>query len=202
MLRFTNGSGTILPVLGQFSTHVTLGETGIRDIRFNPLGLIIEDEYLLSLRALAAEATRAGVLRFAGSAEERREAASRFAGTVRMGKGLDPTLGLYAAYSYFNALIPEGARSVNEIMRSDLGVELFDAALLANELGYACGDDRLIPPFPMLRQGWELLKPGGVSLHPALMETRPNLTEALWTTFDPEGATRLLNLVREGVLPC
>jgi hypothetical protein len=202
VVRFTNGSGTILPVLREFSTHVTLGETGIRELRFNPLGYSIENEYLLSLRALAGEAMRAGVLRFEGSAEERRETASRFADTVRMGKGTDPTLGLYAAYAYFNALIPEGARSVHEIMRGDLGVELFDVAVLADDLGNTCGADRLTPPFPMLRQGWELLGPKGVSLHPALAEMRPNLTEALWTTFDTEGAARLLNLVREGVLPC
>ncbi len=201
-LRFTDGSGTILPVLGEIGTHVTLDETGIRDIRFNPLGLIVEDEYLLSLRALAAEATRAGVLRFEGSAEQRREAAERFAGTVRMGKGTDPMLGLFAAYAYSNALIPEGARSVHEIMSSGLGIDLFDAAMLAGKLAETCGDNRLIPPFPMLRQGWELLGPMGVTLHPALADTRPNLSEALWTTFNPEGTTQLLNLVMEGVLPC
>lgn len=57
VVRFYNGRGTILPVLSQFSTHVVLGESGISDIRFNPLGLSIEDDYLLSLRALSAEAT-------------------------------------------------------------------------------------------------------------------------------------------------
>jgi hypothetical protein len=203
-VRFSDGSGTILPVLGQFGTHVTVGETGIRDLRFNLIGQRIEDDYIMSLRALAAEATRAGVLRFEGGVEERTAAAEKFAKTIRIGKGTDPTLGLFVAYAYSNALIPDGVRSVQDIMWSDLGTDLFDVALLAGSLDATCGigEHRLVPPFPMLRQGWELLAFTGTELHPALAEARPHLSEALWTTFDAEGTTQLFNLVREGILPC
>ena len=114
-MLFGDGTGTVLPVLRDYATHVTVGETGIRDVHFSPLGLLLEDN-LLALRGLAAEATRAGVLRFEGSEEERRSAALQFAGTVRMGKAYDPTLGLFAAYAYANALIPEGAASVRDIL--------------------------------------------------------------------------------------
>ena len=201
-VMFADGTGTILPVLAGFGTHVTVDEGGIHDIRFNPTGEQFMDDYLLALRGLAAEAIRAGALRFEGGQEERRSAAEAFAGTVRMQKRADPTLGLFAAYAYSNALILDGAKSVHKIMLDDLGIDLFDAAMLAGVLDNACPATKVVPPFPMLRQGWELLAAKGVTLAPALMEIRPRLTEALWTTFDADGAGQLLAIAQEGAFSC
>jgi hypothetical protein len=185
-------------LLAGFATQVSVDETGIRDVRFSPLGLPLEND-LLTLRGLAAEATRAGVLRFEGGEEERRSAALQFAGTVRMGKGYDPTLGLFAAYAYANALIPEGAASVRDILNEELKIELFDVALLAGALTQGCPPRGYVPPFPMLRQGWELLGPKRVEL-PGVAELRPYLLESLWTTFSPGGAETLLTLAESGGL--
>ena len=64
---------------------------------------------------------------------------------------------------------------------------------------YGCPSRGDIPPFPMLRQGWELLGTKGVE-DPGLQEIRPYLQDSLWTTVGPDGAELLLTLAEFGVL--
>ncbi|KQY83431.1 hypothetical protein ASD35_24625 [Pelomonas sp. Root1444] len=103
-------------------------------------------------------------------------------------KGIDPTLGLYAAYAYFDAGLPGQLRSVNDAMRSNLsGIKLFDTAMLAGELqGRDAGQDTL-PFVPMLSQGWSLLRVKGVRVSEELAAMRDNMRNALWLTLRREG---------------
>ncbi|MHB0952613.1 MAG: caspase family protein [Allorhizobium sp.] len=202
---FDDGRGTVLPVFKDFGTHVTVGQQGVIDLRFNPArSSFLFSEYLdrldqlAFLRGLAAEAARQGALVFDGSREKREAAASRFAGRVRMGKGFDPTLGIYAAYAYATGFMEDGVRSVHDIMLESLGAEIFDVALLARRLdgeGRSVRGAPIVPPFPLMRQGWEYLRVRGVAMSPLMKIVRSTLYNSLWTTYGEDTAKTVTNLV-------
>jgi hypothetical protein len=93
---------------------------------------------------------------------------------------------------------------------ADLGVRIFDVAMLAFSLGgtgkgaaarTGRGDDapsEMYPCVPMLTQGWALLSPLGVTLPGSLGELRGELRPSLWTHFRAAAADRLLQVLREG----
>ena len=119
------------------------------------------------LHALVATAANFGVFRIEGDRETRTATAGRLAGQIRVVKDKDPTMGIYAAYAYADASLAEQAQSVRSIMRDDLGVDLFDVALLAGVLSGRRIEPRfdgVVPFCPMLTQGWQLLRVRDVTL--------------------------------------
>jgi hypothetical protein len=201
LVTFADGSGAAVAILRDYGLHLTLSPGGIVDLRYNPTeASYLFHDYLEAigqstgsagdlalLRGLAAEAKRLGVLGFAGTFEERSAAANSFANQIRMGKGVDPTLGIYAAYAYALGFLDEGVLSVHQILRGDLGASLFDTALLSRSLADDCANVPVVPPAPMLRQGWELLRARDVAVPPGFRKARSHLMNSLWTTFAPEG---------------
>lgn len=147
-----------------------------------------ERERLEALHAVVAASARFGVFRIEAPRENRESIARNMADSIRMLKGIDPTLGLYAAYAYFDAGLPGQVRSVNDAMRSNLsGTKLFDTAMLAGELqGNEAGSDT-VPFVPMLSQGWSLLRVKGVRLSEEVAAMRYNMRNALWLTLRSEG---------------
>nr|WP_193176515.1 caspase family protein [Oricola nitratireducens] len=202
---FEDGRGTVLPILKDFGTHVTVGPQGVIDLRFNPaqsnylfFEYLNEVDRLAFLRGLAAEATRQGALVFEGSREEREAAARSFAGRVRMGKGFDPTLGIFAAYAYATGFMEDGVRSVHDIILDSLGAEIFDIGLLAGRLdpdGRSRNGVPVVPPFPLMRQGWEYLRVRGVAMSRIMAIARPALLDSLWTTYGDEAAKLITDIV-------
>ena len=115
-------------------------------------------------------------------------------------KGIDPTLGLYAAYAYAEADLSNQVRSVQEYIHSDLGMDFFDILMLSGALSGAFGADDRNRPFPlcpMLSQGWELLRVKNVQLPKEIEIAHNHLRPALWTTFDPEGLEIVTNALRQ-----
>src|SRR5262249_2322918 len=148
-----------------------------------------EAKRLDQLHATVATAARFGVFRIEGPKSVRDSAAAQMADRIRMLKGIDPTLGIYAAYAYADAGLTEKVRSVRGFMRGDLGVDIFAVAMLSGELtGRAPADARGSYPFcPMLSQGWALLRVNDVRLQESILPARDHLRPSLWTTFDKEG---------------
>ena len=126
------------------------------------------------------------------------EIKSRLANKIRVLKGVDPTLGLYAAYAYSDAGIRLQVRSVRDFMRDDLGGDLFDVAMLARLMP---ASDRVAPFCPMLTQGWNLLEPKIIRAFSQVSALRPHLRQALWTTFDAEGFDIAREALQRGNLP-
>lgn len=188
-VMFDDGSGTMSAVVQGFGVHMTLDEFGIADLRYTPAGMQFSaSDPVAILRAMAAEATRNGALRFDDSEEGPEEAARQFANQIRMGKGTDPTLGIYSAYAYGLAYLDEGAQSVHDITRSDVGMSFYDTALLADAFTDDCSEGLTIAPaVPMLRQGWELIRPRNAPLSEVYVKVWPFLKDSLWTTFKPDG---------------
>lgn len=188
----TGARGIVLAVLPEFIGTVVVDETG-RVISVNYVPSQNSWRYpryqqregeIEKMKAFAAVASRNGRL------EPPAGDAAAFADRIRQDKGLDPTLGLYAAYAYAQAGRYQDAHSVFRYMRDDdpaLPVP-FDVAMLATRFDPASVAGRLIGPFaPMLSQGWALLAPGDPMFQPIHQKIREYLVPSLWTTFTSDG---------------
>lgn len=196
-LVFDDGSGTVVAALPGFIGSLAVEGGQVMSVTYTPSRYSSRrDEYatenkrIEELRALAATSAKFGVFRIEGDKETRTRAGRRLADQIRVLKGIDPTLGIYAAYAYADANLPEQVRSVQSYMRGDLGRDLFDVALLADSLtGQRIEGlrDAVVPFCPMLTQGWQLLRVREVTLSENVQRARDNLRPGLWTTFGPRG---------------
>ena len=141
------------------------------------------------MRANAAAATKLGVFRADDPTE-----ALRLANDIRVFKGVDPTLGLYAAYAYQQAGRLDQIGSIAQIMRLDLELVLFDVAMLANDEPVQTVErgGYIVPFCPMLSQGWNLLEATSARIPEPARDAARHLRQALWTTFEPGGVAILL----------
>lgn len=197
VLMFEDGSGTVVAALPGFLGLIAVEGGLVTSVTYSPsrnssrwsqygasAGRIDE------LRALVTTSAKFGVFRIEGDKASRTATARRLADQIRVLKGIDPTLGIYAAYAYADANLPEQVRSVESFMAGDLGADLFDVALLANKLTGRRIEGPLaavVPFCPMLTQGWQLLRVREVTLSEDVQRARNDLRPALWTTFGPRG---------------
>ena len=197
-LVFGDGSGTVLAALPGFIGLVTVESGNVASVAYSPSrdsDLWVEYEKvgkrIDELRALVVTSAKYGAFRIEGDRESRTAAIRRLADKTRVGKAVDPTMGIYAAYLYADANVPEALRSLQSYMRSDLGVDLFDVALLADSLSgrrVEVSLNAMVVPFcPMLTQGWQLLRVREVTLADNVQQARRDLQPGLWTTFGPRG---------------
>lgn len=109
---------------------------------------------------------------------------------IRSHKSLDPTLGLFAAYAYFQKGNYEGVQSVFRYMDREDESVLGDVILLkylSNKIKNV--ENFLRIPIPMLTEGWSYLK---------LLPQNPysylstQLQPGLWTSFSREGLQYLI----------
>lgn len=193
IIRFGSGSGTIVANLPGFICTVVVENDLVVSVSYLPDFYEEYDEHLKSLHSSVAAAARFGVFRIEGTGEERVENARNLASKIRMDKGRDPTLGIYAAYAYADGGLYEDVRSVSRLMED----RLFDVEMLAGNLvGIDPLDTNLIVPLcPMLSQGWDLLRVNNVSMPRFLRDARAHVKSSLWTTFDSEG----MDIVLEGL---
>jgi hypothetical protein len=211
-LQFSDGNGTVLAALRGFIAAVLVDRGLVTNVsylpsRSNPRWSIYQNERdrLDQLRAAVAASAKFGQFRIEGDSKTRNQMAEQLADRVRVLKGLDPTLGIYVAYAYNDAgllyndaSLMEKVRSVWDIMRNDLEVDLFDVAMLFGSLSMSItgSTEHIVPFIPMLSQGWTLLRVKGVPIKRELADLRDHLKEALWTTFDDAGMTIALGVLR------
>ncbi len=208
-LRFGDGTGTVVAALPGFIGTVAVDRTGVVNVSYAPSpanwrwsDYQQQRERLEQLRVAVAAAARFGVFRIEGGREVRSQRAAALGDAIRILKGIDPTLGLYAAYAYAEADLRDQVASVRNIMREDLNADLFDVALLSGTLSgrRSAEAERLFPFCPMLSQGWGLLRVKNVRLPPEIAEVDQHLRPSLWTTFDSEGMDIIISALRTGRL--
>jgi hypothetical protein len=204
-LMFEDGSGTVVAALPGFIGTLTVDGGRVISVTYVPSrnsfrwnGDADATARLDKLRALVATAAKFGAFRIEGTREEREKAARNLADQIRILKGVDPTLGIYAAYAYADANLIEQVQSVYHFMRGDLEANLFDVALLADALsGRRITDANEVVPFcPMLTQGWQLLRVKDVSLMEQVERARADMRQALWTTFGPKGMDSIFSAIQ------
>ncbi len=156
-IRFEDGSGVVLAALRGFVCSLIVADGSLNSASYlrssdSP------DVRIDRLRSTVATAAQFGVFRIEGERETINRKAIDFGNSIRMGKSADPTLGLYAAYAYSQADLIAGIRSVDDVMRGDLQIHLFDVAMLARRLTSDRRRGDVFPFCPMLAQGWGLLR--------------------------------------------
>jgi len=198
-IRFADGSGTVLAALRRHDCNLTTNEIGVADVNYVPLGRA-PDERIIDLHAAVATSAQFGVFRIEGDRETASRNARAFGDKIRIGKSFDPTLGLYAAYAYDQADLIDQVRSVEQFMRGDLDIDLFDVAMLARLPIADPQSPRVVPFCPLLAQGWSMLRVLQVRVAPEVDRARDYLGGALWTTFGPKGMDILMPAINSGAL--
>jgi Caspase domain len=203
ILRFAGGSGAVVATLKDYVGVIKVEEGRVVYVSYYPSrnsprwpDYKREHNRIDGLLARVATAAYYGVFRIEGTKDERPQRAAKLADRIRVGKGIDPTLSLYAAYAYADADLIDSVRSVRNAMRDDLDADFYDLAMLSQE-GL---DNRAVPFCPMLAQGWDQLRVRGIHLSPDVEQVRNYVLPALWTTFDPEGVDILVAALRAGRL--
>jgi Caspase domain len=204
VFEFDRQTGTVLPVLPGFVGTVVVEDGRIVSVNYVPSGgtdrylqYLGRADELEELKAVAAVAARNGYF-FVSDQNP-----SEFAGRVRQAKGIDPTLGLYAAYAYAQVGRFKDAYSVYTYMKND-EIELpvpFDVLMLATRFKHDADKEpaaRFAPFAPMLSQGWSLLMPDDPLQAPLHERLRPHLVPSLWTTLDLAGVRLARREVRSG----
>lgn len=201
LIEFADGTSTMLAALDGYVGHVVVARSGVINVSYVPRDGSYDPDRLHALHAAVATAARFGVFRIERQEGGGRNEGRQLADAIRMMKSVDPTLGLYAAYAYFDAGVFSEVESVRRIMQGFLGQDLFDTAMLSR--AKADGEQRLrqvSPACPMLAQGWALLRANKVALLEDVQACRKYLRPSLWTTFEPPGTERILSAMRQGRL--
>jgi hypothetical protein len=213
LLVLADLSSVLLPAVPGFIAALSFGDGELIDVAYEPSehtdrwnAFARRAGELRELRSVIAQAAREGVFRLEGGA------ALALAQRMQVGKGIDPSLALYAAYAYHGLQQRDRLRQMHDYLRMDLGISFFDLDLLAGALPSDRHPGRRYPPVPMLAQGWTLLSAFGVSLGDELSQLplegearrRPlqgELVDTLWTQFTPAGTKHLRWLILQGKMP-
>lgn len=198
ILRFSDGSGTVVASLPGYICTIVINNGLVVSVNYAPSRNDSRwdagtESRLGELRSVVAASAELGVFRIDGDRAERERGAAQLASKIRSQKGVDPTLGIYAAYAYADAGLMDYVRRVHYTLKSDLRTNVFDVAMLAGELsGRLCDQAAIVPCCPMLSRGWNLLRVRDVHLSTSFDKARSYLRPSLWTTFHPDGMKVIL----------
>jgi hypothetical protein len=198
LIELRNGTGVLVPSIPDFVAELTFEDGQLANLSYEPSSnswrwgeYADRQEELRTLRASVAASAGFGVFRLSG------DDAIKLARRMQFAKGVDPSLALYAAYAYHDLQRRDLIREMESYLRADLGWAFFDIALLSGNLPDP-GRNRVLPPFPMLSQGWTLLSAFGVKLPNSLQQLQRHLLPALWTMFDHGGVAMLAAAIHSG----
>lgn len=199
VLRFTNDRGAALAALNGFIGHVTVQGDRIANVSYVPSDntarwsdYVSRREQIERLRSAASAAAQFGVFRL-----NDQQTARTLLEELRLVNGLDPTLGLYAAYAYSESDRRDDINSILGFMTQDLRCQLFDVAMLGRTITKHLAHPT-VPFCPMLAQGWNLLRARNVVLPDVLDNAQDELEPALWTTFKPARTQAIFDAIQRG----
>jgi len=203
VLRFDNGACVVLPALHEFIGALTFVGRDLVSVSYDPMDYASRwSEYgdrlteIWQLRSVVAASSAMGTFRLPDDDEGR-----RLAGRMQFGKGYDPTLAVYAAYAYRSQGRRDRLRDMAAYQAADLGVTLFDIAMLGRRIDGQPPEarDRVLPFAPLLSQGWALLPAHDLELSDGLAPIRDAvITDSLWTLYDANGADALREALEGG----
>jgi hypothetical protein len=203
LLVLEDGAGIVLSAIPGFLAALTLEEGELVDVAYEPsINSWRWDLYeskareIRSLRAIVSSSITRGVFKLEG------DTALEIAKRMQYGKGVDPSLAIYAAYGYHDLQRPDLIREMITYMQDDLGATLFDVALLARALNgqTVTPESNLLSPVPLLSQSWALLPAYKVSLPPILERLEDTLTPSVWTMFDKRGVELVRRAIDSGAI--
>jgi hypothetical protein len=195
LLVLENDSGVVIPSLPDFIAALSFEGDQLVDVTYEPSEnssrwgeYADRAEELRSIRASIAASAALGVFRL--NEKGQLDLARR----MQLAKGIDPSLALYAAYAYDSLQRRDLIDEMRAFMVGDIGLTFFDVVLLSS--GPKTG--RIVPPFPMLSQGWALLSAYRVELPPSLRGIEQLRVPSLWTLFDKTGVAMVEAAILSG----
>lgn len=203
VLRVDGGIGTVVPALPGFIAGLTFEAGELVDVAYEPSAgswrwsmFHERADQLRTLRAVAASSSLHGRFQLEG------DDAPNIARSLQLGKGVDPTLAVYAAYAYHDLQHLGRIGRMSDYLREDIGVSLFDVELLARTLVDRRVDASLsvVPFVPLLAQGWSLLRAHRVKIHPLLSDLGSELRDSVWSLYSPAGVNLLNEALATGDL--
>ncbi len=201
VLTFDDGTGTVVPALPDRLANLTLEDGELVDVAYEPSSTSwMWEEYqhrapeLRFLRGVAAAASAHGRFRLEG------DQAGALAQRMQLGKGLDPTLAVYAAYAYHDLQDLDRLVEMSAYLRGDLGAGLLDVELLAGHLVDARVNPGtpVVPAVPLLAQGWAVLRAHRVRLPGDLARLAEHLLDSVWSLYDAAGVALLRDTLHRG----
>lgn len=199
VLELSGDRVVVLPAIRDFIAALTVENGELRNVSYEPSDhtsrwtqYAAKREELTALRALIASAVHMGTFRLES------DDAPKLTEKIRFMKGLDPTMALYAAYSYHRLGKRDLIRKMEEYLVEDLRLSLFDVAMLADRDPKKEPLNAKVYPFvPMLAQGWSLL--GAFDeWTPLLEKLRPYVVNSLWTLFEKDALPLLRKELKKG----
>src|SRR5213075_2756762 len=92
--------------------------------------------------------------------------------------------------------LPKQVSSVRGFMRGELGLDLWDVAMLDRGLWNRRADNVSVAPyFPMLTQGWSLLRAYNCEVPRTIAPAASHLRSAIWSSFAEPG----MNIIERGL---
>ncbi len=201
LLRFDNYTCAVVPAIHGYLAALTVKDGELADVTYEPstthyrwAGYQNKLDELRRLRAVIATATQDGWFHL----DEAN--ALTLARQMQFEKSIDPTLSIYAAYAYHDLQRRDIIGDMAGFLRSDIGAVLFDLMLLGRKLvdKTLLPQDHIVPFFPLLSQGWALLKANRVKKHPVLDKIEPLMKDSLWTLFDSSAFDLLKETMSQG----
>jgi hypothetical protein len=195
LLEFDDGTGVVLPVIERY-----VGVLRLRDGRLDEVWYEPANDFDASMSRKEIEFLRQAIIKASALGEFalQGEDADMLAQRMQNMKFLDPALAVYAAYAFHDIGQFRRIGHMQDYLQAQLGVRLYDLALLSRGL-LRDGDlaDQCSPRLPLLSQGWALVDalrgriPG--KLDPLRRELRPSL----WSLYTPEGTVLLREWMQE-----
>lgn len=185
LLEFADGSGVLLPVIKDFIGVLRFHERGLDEVWYEPANehdASLSRQELEFLRQAVIKASSLGVFTIEGTD------ADQLASRMQNVKFQDPALAVYAAYAYHDIGQFRRIAQMQEFLRANLGVQLYDLALLSRSLlKDASLADGMVPRLPLLSQGWALVGALRGRIPDELEMLRKELKPSLWSLYTPEG---------------
>ena len=201
LLQFDGGAGAVLPVFADFLSTVTFEGAELVDVSFEPSAASArwgafneQEDRIRAVRAAVATALQYSRL------DPGRDLV-RAVDQARYDHTVDPTVALCAAYAYHDGQQYTGRiRRLDRDQRADLGVTLFDIALVGRDLvGRRIDASVGIVPFvPLLSRGWSLLSAHRVTTPPGLDGLDATMHDSPWSLYDPHGVDQIRSVLASG----
>lgn len=201
LLMLQTGSCVILPAIAEFVTGLTFDDGELVDVTYEPSEnsprwqtFLAHRTKLRRLRAIIAASIRMGTFQLEGEND-----AASIARDMQVEKGIDPSMGIYAAYAYRWQGNQKRLEEMFDFMGSDLGMVFFDIAILAGKLPQNRTNawPAILPPLPLLTQGWPLLDAFEIKLPARLERIRQHIDfNSLWTLYTAAGGELLREFFR------
>ena len=201
LITFDNKTGALVPAIKDFIAALTFEAGELVDLSYevsqNTARWRAFSEYprqmneVRGLHAVIAAASRHSRFRLDD------EGAMAIARRMQLGKGVDPTLAVSAAYAFHDLQANERIREMSKDLQGDLGIALFDVELLARnlidrQLGPSDGG---VPFLPLCGQGWALLGAHRVRLPDRLRGIQTTVRDSLWSLYDERGCELLMQAI-------